>query len=312
MRKLDTLRAELERSVIGRKSEFDLMIIAMIQQGHVLLESVPGSGKTLMAKSFAGAIAGQFRRMQFTPDVLPSDVTGIRFFNPRDQDFVLRIGPIQTNILLADEINRATPRTQSSLLEAMEEKQVTIDGETVKLPEPFMVIATQNPVESQQGTFPLPAAQLDRFLFRIEIGYPDLGEEKKILADFGKNPGKVMTDSIVSLEDVMRWSNEVKEIAVHDDIQTYIVHIVRATREHHSIEIGLSSRAALAILQAAQGMAFLEGRNFTNPDDVKAVLPHIAGHRLVLTPEGMLTREVGEVLEEIVSSVPAPVEAVMK
>lgn len=312
MRKLDALRSELDRSVVGRKREFDLMIIAMIQQGHVLLESVPGSGKTLMAKSFAGAIAGQFKRMQFTPDVLPSDVTGIRFFNPRDQDFVLRIGPILTNILLADEINRATPRTQSSLLEAMEEKQVTIDGETVKLTEPFMVIATQNPIESQQGTFPLPAAQLDRFLFRIEIGYPDLNEEKKILANFGKSPGKVISNTVVTLEDVMQWSNDVKEVSVHNDIQTYIVQIVRATREHHSIEVGLSSRAALAILQAAQGMAFLGGRNYTNPDDVKAVLPHIARHRMVLTPEGMLTREVSEVLEEIVSSVPAPVEAVMK
>lgn len=312
MRKIDALRAELNRSVVGRKKEFDLMIIALLQQGHVLLESVPGSGKTLMAKSFAGSITGHFRRMQFTPDVLPSDVTGIRFFNPRDQEFVLRIGPIQSNILLADEINRATPRTQSSLLEAMEEKQVTIDGDTVKLPEPFMVIATQNPVESQQGTFPLPAAQLDRFLFRIEIGYPDLDEEKKILADFGKNPGKVMTEQVASLEDVMEWSAEVKEITVHEDIQTYIVHIVRATREHHSIEIGLSSRAALAILQAAQGMAFLAGRDFANPDDVKVVLPHIAGHRIVLTPEGMLTREVREVLDEIISTVPAPVEAVLK
>jgi len=312
MRKIDALRAELDRSVIGRKNEFDLMIIAMIQHGHVLLESVPGSGKTLMAKSFAGAIAGQFRRMQFTPDVLPSDVTGIRFFNPRDQEFVLRIGPIQTNILLADEINRATPRTQSSLLEAMEEKQVTIDGDTVKLPEPFMVIATQNPVESQQGTFPLPAAQLDRFLFRIEIGYPTIDEEKKILSNFGKSPGKVMTKQIVTLDDVLQWTTEVKEISVHEDIQMYILQIVRATREHQFIEIGLSSRAALAILQASQGKAFLSGRDFVNLDDVKAVLPHIAGHRIVLTPEGMLTREVKDVLDEIITSVPAPVEAVLK
>lgn len=312
MRKVDAFRAELDRSVIGRKKEFDLMVIAMIQQGHVLLESVPGSGKTLMAKSFAGAMDGKFRRMQFTPDVLPSDVTGIRFFNPREQDFVLKIGPIHTNILLADEINRATPRTQSSLLEAMEEKQVTIDGDTVQLPQPFIVIATQNPVESQQGTFPLPAAQLDRFLFRIEIGYPDIVEEKNILASFGKNPGKVKSTPIVSLEDVMQWSSEVKEIAVHNDLQTYIVQIVRATREHQSIEIGLSTRAALAILQASQGMAYLAGRNFVNPDDVKGVLPHIATHRIVLTPEGMLTRDVTEVLDEIIASVPAPVEAMAR
>jgi len=312
LRKIDELRQELDRSVIGRKKEFELMIIALIQQGHVVLESVPGSGKTLMAKSFAGAMSGHFKRMQFTPDVLPSDVTGIRFFNPREQDFVLRIGPIHTNILLADEINRATPRTQSSLLEAMEEKQVTIDGETVKLPQPFMVIATQNPVESQQGTFPLPAAQLDRFLFRLEIGYPELEEEKNILAAFGKDPGKVKTKPIISIDDVLEWSEAVKEVAVHEDIQSYIIHIVRATREHHSIDIGLSSRAALAILQAAQGKAFIDGRNFVNPDDVKSILHPIAGHRIVLSPEGMLTRETGEVLDEIISSVPAPVEAVMK
>ncbi|MCG7342693.1 MoxR family ATPase [Sporosarcina sp. ACRSL] len=302
-------RNELNRTVIGREKEFDLMLIAILQKGHVLLESVPGSGKTMMAKSFANAFKGDFKRVQFTPDVLPSDVTGIRYFNPQSQEFVLKAGPVKTNILLADEINRATPRTQSSLLESMEERQVTIDGETLPLPTPFMVIATQNPIESQQGTFPLPAAQLDRFLFKLNIEYPSFEEEHDILRQYGKNPGQILTERIVDAETVQKWATEASEVTVHEDIEKYILKIVRATREHPYLELGLSSRAALAILQAARTKAYIEGRDYVTPDDVKNILPPAALHRMELSTEGVLTKTIEEVLEEIVNSITAPLEA---
>lgn len=310
MVKLKQIQDALNQTIVGREKEIDLMLIALIQGGHVLLESVPGSGKTMMAKSFAHAFDGDFKRIQFTPDVLPSDVTGISYFDPKSQDFILRPGPVMTNILLADEINRATPRTQSSLLESMEEKQVTIDGETLKLQEPFMVIATQNPVESQQGTFALPAAQLDRFLFRIEINYPTFEEEKRILRNFSREPGEVRTSSVMNVEDVLEWRREVKEVAVHDDIETYILQLIHATRQHTHLELGLSSRAALALLHASQGIAYLNNRMYVTPDDVKMMLPPLATHRLMLTAEGMLIHEPADILKEIIESVQAPVEVV--
>lgn len=310
MIKLKQIQDALNQAIVGREKEIDLMLIALIQGGHVLLESVPGSGKTMMAKSFAHAFDGDFRRIQFTPDVLPSDVTGISYFDPKSQDFILRPGPVMTNILLADEINRATPRTQSSLLESMEEKQVTIDGETLKLQEPFMVIATQNPVESQQGTFALPAAQLDRFLFRIEINYPTFEEEKRILRNFSREPGEVRTSSVMNVEDVLEWRREVKEVTVHEDIETYILQLIHATRQHTHLELGLSSRAALALLNASQGIAYLNNRMYVTPDDVKMMLPPLATHRLMLTAEGMLIHEPADILNEIIESVQAPVEVV--
>ena len=263
----------------------------------------------MMAKSFANAFQGAFGRVQFTPDVLPSDVTGIRYFNPQTQEFVLKAGPVSTNILLADEINRATPRTQSSLLESMEEKQVTIDGETLKLPTPFMVIATQNPIESQQGTFPLPAAQLDRFLFKLNIGYPSFEEEHLILKQYGKNPGAITTSSIIGPAEVARWTIEAGEVVVHEDVERYILKIVRATREHTYLELGLSSRAALAIFQATKAHAYISGRSYATPDDVKKVIGPAALHRLELSTEGMLTKELEEVLKDIVNSIPTPIEA---
>lgn len=311
MSTIQEFRSELNGAIIGREKEFDFMLIALLQQGHVLLESVPGSGKTMMAKSFANAFEGEFKRVQFTPDVLPSDVTGIRYFNPQSQEFVLKSGPVSTNILLADEINRATPRTQSSLLESMEEKQVTIDGETLKLPTPFMVIATQNPIESQQGTFPLPAAQLDRFLFKLNIGYPSFEEEHLILKQYGKNPGAITTRSVIGPEEVKRWAKEAAEVEVHEDIERYILKIVRATREHPYLELGLSSRAALAILQATKAHAYITGRNFATPDDVKAIIKPAALHRMELSTEGMLTKELQDVLMDIIESIPAPIEAVV-
>lgn len=309
MASIETVRNELNLAIIGREKEFDFMLIALLQEGHVLLESVPGSGKTMMAKSFANVFKGAFGRVQFTPDVLPSDVTGIRYFNPQTQEFVLKAGPVSTNILLADEINRATPRTQSSLLESMEEKQVTIDGETLKLPTPFMVIATQNPIESQQGTFPLPAAQLDRFLFKLNIGYPSFEEEQLILKQYGKNPGQITTTPVISAADVLTWAEEANNITVHEDIENYILKIVRATREHPFIELGLSSRAALAILKATKAYAYISGKKFCTPDDVKAIIEPVALHRMELSTEGLLTKELAEVLKEIIHTIPAPIEA---
>ncbi|MBE1553641.1 AAA family ATPase [Sporosarcina limicola] len=309
MATIQDFRNELNRAIIGREKEFDFMLVALLQQGHVLLESVPGSGKTMMAKSFAHAFRSEFGRIQFTPDVLPSDVTGIRYFNPQTQEFVLKAGPVFTNILLADEINRATPRTQSSLLESMEEKQVTIDGDTLKLPKPFMVIATQNPIETQQGTFPLPAAQLDRFLFKLIINYPSFEEEHLILKQYGKNPGAITISPVIGPVEVEQWSKEAGEVIIHEDIERYILKIVRATRKHPYLELGLSSRAALAIVQSTKAHAYISGRDFATPDDVKSIIEPVALHRLELSTEGMLTKELEEVLKEIVDSIPTPVEA---
>ncbi|MBB4824114.1 MoxR-like ATPase [Sporosarcina luteola] len=309
MTTITDFKKELNNAIIGREREFDMMLIALLQQGHVLLESVPGSGKTMMAKSFANAFKGQFKRVQFTPDVLPSDVTGIRFYNPQTQDFILKEGPVSTNILLADEINRATPRTQSSLLEAMEELQVTIDGETIKLPTPFMVIATQNPIESQQGTFPLPAAQLDRFLFKLVIDYPSFEEEHEILKQYGKAPGEIRTKALIDSVTVAEWSRKASEVMVHEDIERYVLKIVRATREHPHLELGLSSRAALAIMQASKTHAFIHGRDYITPDDVKTILPSAALHRMELSTEGVLTKRLPDLLDEIVYSIPTPIEA---
>lgn len=306
------LRKELNQSIIGRDKEIDFMIMGLLVQGHVLLESVPGSGKTMMAKSFAEAIQGEFKRIQFTPDVLPSDVTGISYFHPQKQEFILRVGPVMSNILLADEINRGTPRTQSSLLEVMEEKQVSIDGETIKLPYPFMVIATQNPIESQQGTFPLPAAQLDRFLFKLNIGYPTMKEENYILKHFGQAPGKVKTKQVVTLEQIEEWSKQVNNIQVHEDIFTYIIQIVQGTRKHPYIELGLSSRASLAMLQASKAHAFINGREYVTPDDVKSIIDPVCLHRLRLSSQGMLLYEISSIMTELIKEVEAPVEASIK
>ncbi|WP_144509450.1 MoxR family ATPase [Bacillus sp. FJAT-22090] len=309
MHSIKLLQKELNNAIVGREKEIDFMLMGLLVEGHVLLESVPGSGKTMMAKAFAEAIQGEFKRLQFTPDVLPSDVTGISFFHPQQQAFILRTGPVMSNILLADEINRATPRTQSSLLEAMEEKQVSIDGETIKLPSPFMVIATQNPIESQQGTFPLPAAQLDRFLFKLSIGYPSIEEERIILQQFGRSPGEVKSKKVATLEQIQQWSEQVKDITVHEDILTYIIQIVHNTRNHPYIELGLSSRATLALLQASKASAFINGRHFVTPDDVKKVVEPVCLHRMKLSSEGMLIHDLSEVMNELLSMIEAPVEA---
>jgi MoxR-like ATPase len=307
--KIEILKEEIRKVIVGKDEEVELMAIALLYNGHILLESVPGTGKTMMAKSFASAIGGAFSRIQFTPDVLPSDVTGIQFFNPKVQEFVLRPGPIIANIVLADEINRATPRTQASLLEVMEERQVTIDGETVKLNEPFMVIATQNPVESQQGTFPLPVAQMDRFFMKLKVGYPDYEEEKRIIQLHRGNVSKTAIQQVYTPLEIEQLKAAVTETFISNDIEDYLLTIVRKTREHNQIELGISPRGTLALIKAAQGKAFLNGRTYVTPDDVKTVAPFVLGHRIVLSIEGSLTQSPEMMVEEILDSIPVPVEA---
>ncbi|NCU17021.1 AAA domain-containing protein [Bacillus sp. P1(2020)] len=226
---LTKMKQEMERIIVGKDELVELFTIALLVNGHILLESVPGTGKTTFAKTFSQLIAGEFKRIQFTPDVLPSDVTGIQFFNPKTQEFELREGPIMTNILLADEINRATPRTQSSLLEVMEELQVTIDGETIKVEPPFMVIATQNPVESRQGTFPLPAAQMDRFFMKVDIGYPSVEEEKKMLRYNRETLAKPTVEPVLTKEDIVKLQKALNEVQIIEDVEDYLLSIIRLT-----------------------------------------------------------------------------------
>ncbi|MBN6889241.1 MoxR-like ATPase [Cytobacillus horneckiae] len=303
------IKAEIAKAITGKEENIELLMISLLFNGHVLLESVPGTGKTMLAKSFAAVIDGAFSRIQFTPDVLPSDVTGIQFFNPKNQEFELRPGPIVANIVLADEINRATPRTQSSLLEVMEEAQVTIDGHTLVIDQPFMVIATQNPVESQQGTFPLPAAQLDRFFIKIKLDYPSLEEEKRMI-QLHKNQLKVdKLEKVVELEEIHTMKEEVASISVSEDVEQYILGIVRETRNHPDIELGVSPRGTLALIRAAQGKAYLAGRNYVVPEDVKSMVPFVLTHRIYLSTEASLTKSAERVLQELLHSVPVPVES---
>ncbi|MGD6993653.1 AAA family ATPase [Sutcliffiella horikoshii] len=309
LKQVEQLKKELSNVIIGKDEVVELLFISLLNKGHVLLESVPGTGKTMLAKSFAKTMDASFKRIQFTPDVLPSDVTGIQFFNPKEQNFELRPGPIMTNILLADEINRATPRTQSSLLEVMEERQVTIDGQTLSIPGPFMVIATQNPIESQQGTFPLPEAQMDRFFIQIDLGYPTKEEEKEIMNKYRLDePIKQMT-SLYSKEEVLELQEQVKQVKVSSVVEDYILEIVHMTRNHEEIELGVSPRGTLALMRAAQGSAFVNGREYVTPEDVKKMAPYVLSHRLVLTMEGSLKKTNQQVVTEVLARVVVPVEA---
>lgn len=303
------LKRKMADVIIGKEEVVELLFNALINKGHVLLESVPGTGKTMLAKSFAKTVEADFKRIQFTPDVLPSDVTGIQFFNPKEQIFELRPGPIMTNILLADEINRATPRTQSSLLEVMEERQVTIDGQTLPIPGPFMVVATQNPIESQQGTFPLPEAQMDRFFIQLDMGYPTFEEEKQILNRYREDDPIQHLTALFSKDEILDFQQDVKKVKVSSVVEDYILEIVHATRSHEEIEVGVSPRGTLALMRAAQGSAYINGREYVLPEDVKKMSPYVLSHRIVLTMEGSLKKTNKQILNDVLSRVTVPVEA---
>jgi MoxR-like ATPase len=303
-----SIKANVEKVIIGKSDIIDLILTSVIAGGHVLLEDVPGTGKTVLAKSLAKSLGVDFKRIQFTPDLLPSDLTGINYYNQKLGEFTFRQGPIFTNILLADEINRATPRTQSSLLESMEEKQITIDGETRILERPFFVIATQNPVETQ-GTFPLPEAQLDRFFIQINMGYPSIEEGKAILKRFILNNPLEEIASVCSKEDLLEAGKVCKNVFVHESIQQYILEIIEQTRNNEAITLGVSPRGSLAMLKAAQVYAAIQGRNFVTPDDIKALTIPVFGHRIILRG-GMHSRSASThtVLNTILEKVLVPTE----
>ena len=304
---LDHLKASINSVFVGKEQTIDLLMVAILSNGHVLLEDVPGTGKTLLAKTLAKSIGGTFSRIQFTPDVLPSDVIGLEYFNPKHGEFEKRLGPIYANIVLADEINRAMPRTQSSLLEAMEERQITIEKETDPLPKPFMVIATQNPQESH-GTFPLPDAQLDRFLLRINLGYPTRQDEREIMKRFRRDDPLETLFSIISMEEVRDLQEETKQIHISDCIEEYVLDLVESTRNHKWIERGLSPRATLALLRAAQAKAMIDSRTYCIPEDVQFVFPHISTHRIMLSMEGALHITKDQVIQSVLNSIDVPVE----
>ncbi|WP_181346937.1 MoxR family ATPase [Thalassobacillus sp. CUG 92003] len=298
----------LKKVIIGQDEVIHLLFIALLANGHVLFESVPGSGKTKLAKSFAHVISGKFSRVQFTPDVLPGDVTGIQFFNPKRQEFELRMGPAVTNFLLADEINRATPKTQSSLLEVMEERQITINGETITLPAPFIVMATQNPVEHNQGTFPLPEAQLDRFLFKIKLDYPGKRHEKEILSSYQSHDPLLDLPSLLTSYEIVTLQEEVKDVTVAEPLKDYLIDLAHTSREHPEVEVGVSTRAALALMRAAQASAVLKERSYVTPQDIKELAHYVFEHRLILSMEGSIRKTNEDVTAEIIQDVEVPVE----
>ncbi|MBE6929927.1 MAG: MoxR family ATPase [Ruminococcaceae bacterium] len=305
----DKIRTNISRVIVGKEDVIDQFLIALIAEGHILLEDVPGTGKTMLAKAASKSIDCEFKRIQFTPDLLPTDLTGVNFYNQKKGEFEFRPGAVFTNLLLADEINRATPRTQSALLECMEERQVTIDGETHKLAAPFMVIATQNPVETQ-GTFPLPEAQLDRFLIKVDMGYPETSEGVEILRRFRQSNPLNDIQAVATAQDIIdARASYASKVHVSDDVLTYIVRIAEATRKHNDVILGVSPRGTQALLRAAQVKAILSGRDFVSPDDVKAVVMPVFGHRVILKSSARIKKDQYRVvLENILSTTDVPTE----
>jgi MoxR-like ATPase len=302
-----TVQKAVAEVIVGKAEVTELLLVALLVEGHVLLEDVPGIGKTTLAKALARSLACSFARIQFTPDLLPSDVTGLAIYNQKRQEFEFRPGPVFSQVLLADEINRATPRTQSSLLEAMQERQVTADGTTYPLPRPFLVLATQNPIELE-GTFPLPEAQLDRFLMQVRLGYPSETEEEEILLRYQQADPLASLQPVVAEADVLELQRQVREIHVSDDVRRYIAQVVRSTRDHPSVDLGVSPRGTLALFRAGQALAGLRGRSFVIPSDVQHLCPPVLTHRVHVSPQVRLRgRTPGQVIAEITESVPVPV-----
>jgi MoxR-like ATPase len=304
----ERVQANIARAIVGKHEATELLLICLLCEGHALIEDVPGVGKTTLARAAAKSFSGEFRRIQFTPDLLPSDISGISFFDQRLGDFRFRPGPVFANLVLADEINRATPRTQSALLEAMEERTVTVEGETMDLPRPFLVLATENPIELE-GTFPLPEAQLDRFLLRISLGYPSHDEEDEILTRHRRGLPLDLVETVASGPELIDAGAVCQHVHVGEELTRYITSIVRATRRHDAIALGASPRASLALSRTAQALAAIRRRSFVTPDDVKALVHSVLGHRIILSSDARLRgRDTAMVLDEIAASVPVPVE----
>jgi MoxR-like ATPase len=293
--------------IIGKEFVVELTLVTIISGGHLLLEDVPGVGKTMLIRSLARSVGCTFKRIQFTPDLLPSDVTGVSIYNQKEVNFEFRPGPIFGNVILADEINRTSPKTQSALLEAMEEGNITVDGETKALPQPFMVMATQNPIE-YEGTFPLPEAQLDRFLLKLRMGYPSPEQEVEILTKSQESHPVDRLQPVISIEELQQFQREARQLHVDDSIKEYIVQLTQATRDHRSVYLGASPRGSLALLRAAKALAFIRGRDYVLPDDVKLLAPYTLEHRIILKSESRLSgASVQIVLKEILNQVPVPV-----
>lgn len=299
---------QVERAIVGKRAVLEQIMAATLAGGHVLLEDYPGLAKTLIARSFAAALGLEFRRIQFTPDLLPGDITGGYVYNRAAERFELRRGPVFANIVLADEINRASPKTQSALLEAMQERQVTLEGETMPLPEPFLVLATQNPIE-YEGTFPLPEAQLDRFLMKLTVGYPSLDEEVEILRRRReRRSDDAVIEQVTDATELLAMRAAIEDVYVDADIEQYIVRLVAATRNDARVAVGASPRGSLALLKLARVRAALDGRDFVIPDDVKLFVQPALAHRLILTPDlWMQRRAAGDILAAVVQAAPAPV-----
>ena len=299
---------EVERAIVGKRDLLEMIMASTLAGGHVLLEDFPGLGKTLIARSFATALGLDFRRIQFTPDLLPGDITGGYIFNRNQSKFELRKGPIFANIILADEINRASPKTQSALLEAMQEGQVTLEGETLPLPEPFLVLATQNPIE-YEGTFPLPEAQLDRFMLKLTVGYPNVEEEREILRRRReRRQDEAILSVVTDAKQLMEMRQVVEDVHVHKDLEEYIARLVHETRQDRRVAVGASPRGSLAFLKMARARAALEGREYVTPDDIKHFATPVLIHRLILQPEYWMSQKISEdVIKDAFAKVPVPV-----
>jgi MoxR-like ATPase len=303
------IRQNASRVIVGKEEVIDLLMVALLCEGHVLFEDVPGIGKTTLAKTLAKSLGCTFQRIQFTPDLLPSDITGITFFNQKKSEFEFRPGPLLAQIVLADEINRATPRTQSALLEAMEERQISVERETVILPRPFIVIATQNPIELE-GTFPLPEAQIDRFLMRLHLDYPSHSEERLILQRFKETQPLDDLQAVLTGERLQELQKMIRRVRVEPAVENYIVELVRATRNHSGVELGVSPRGTLALYRSSQAYAAIHGRSYVIPDDVKRVARPVLSHRMIATSQTRLHGRVMEqIIEDVLHNVSVPVES---
>ncbi|GIO28067.1 AAA family ATPase [Ornithinibacillus bavariensis] len=305
--KIEKVIENINKVMIGKEDVAVLSLVALLAEGHVLLEDVPGVGKTMLVRTLAKSLDCDFKRIQFTPDLLPSDVTGISIYNPKEMEFEFRGGPILGNIVLADEINRTSPKTQSALLEGMEEKSVTVDGKTIPLQRPFFVMATQNPIE-YEGTYPLPEAQLDRFLLKLTMGYPSLREELEMLERTSKQHPIETISPVMTKEELVSIQEEVRNVYIESNVQQYIINLVRETRNYNAIFLGVSPRGSIALMKAAKAYAFIKGRDFVLPDDVKYLAPYVLTHRIILTSEAKYDGNTAkQIVETIVKQTFVPI-----